>query len=244
MGDPERLLKSGAVDPQVLELVKSLRGIAPEAGAGLSSWGAMAAKVATLPTVVPPPGAPVASGASASTSALGASLPHALGLKLLGVALASTVIGVGVHWAHTAHQKPAQAANVAAATAVVSPSQDPPAAANPEQDTPTSVSPSNGAPGSAGSGAHVSRLEAEASLLAKARSELHNGQPRAALGTLNQLQSSFPRGALSQEREVLAVEVLAANGNVAAAKRKANAFIAAHPGSPHSAKLERFVDGH
>jgi hypothetical protein len=244
MGDPERLLKSGAVDPQVRELVKSLRGIAPEAGVGLSSWGAMAAKVATLPTVVPPPGAPVASGASASTSALGAGLPHALGLKLLGVAVASTVIGVGVHWAHTAHQTPSRAPNAAVATAIVSPAKALPAAPTPEQDTPASFSPSNSAFSSASSGAHVSRLEAEASLLAKARSELRNGQPRAALGTLNQLQSSFPRGGLSQEREVLAVEVLAANGNVAAAKRKANAFIAAHPASPYSAKLERFVDAH
>lgn len=79
-------------------------------------------------------------------------------------------------------------------------------------------------------------------MLAKVRSQLHGGDPHAALATLNQMQSAFPNGELTQERDVLAVEVLAANGNTAAAKRKANAFIAAHPTSPHSARLERFVE--
>jgi outer membrane protein assembly factor BamD (BamD/ComL family) len=88
----------------------------------------------------------------------------------------------------------------------------------------------------------VSRLDAEASLLAKVRSQLHSGDPHGALATLNQLQTAFPNGQLTQERDVLTVEVLAANGNTAAAKRKANAFIAAHRSSPHSAKLERFVE--
>jgi len=46
---------------------------------------------------------------------------------------------------------------------------------------------------------------------------------------------------LGQEREVLAIEVLAAQGNAAAAKRRAQAFIAAYPKSPHSATLARFV---
>lgn len=88
-----------------------------------------------------------------------------------------------------------------------------------------------------------SQLEAEASLLAKARSELRSGNSRAAEATLSQLQSTVPRGQMGQEREVLAVEVLAANGKMAAARRRARAFIAAHPGSPHSAKLERLVGG-
>jgi outer membrane protein assembly factor BamD (BamD/ComL family) len=78
-------------------------------------------------------------------------------------------------------------------------------------------------------------------MLARARSELRSGNPRAAEALLNQLQSTIPRGQLGQERDVLAVEVLAANGNTEAAKRKARAFIAAHPTSPHSARLERLV---
>ena len=52
---------------------------------------------------------------------------------------------------------------------------------------------------------------------------------------------SFPRGVLLQEREVLAIEVLAAQGDAAAAQRRARAFVKAHPESPHSAKLRRFL---
>jgi hypothetical protein len=47
---------------------------------------------------------------------------------------------------------------------------------------------------------------------------------------------------LSQEREVLAIEVLAAQGNTDAARRRAKAFIALHPKSPHSPQLKRFAD--
>jgi outer membrane protein assembly factor BamD (BamD/ComL family) len=79
-------------------------------------------------------------------------------------------------------------------------------------------------------------------LLAKARSALHNGDAHGAALALSQLQSAFPKGALGQEREVLAIEVLAENGNLAAARKRANAFIAAHPSSPHNAKLERFLE--
>ncbi len=250
MGDPERLLKSGAADPQVRELLQSLRGIAPEANMGVSSWGVMAAKVATLPTVVPAPGsAPAAPAAPAAPGALAGGIAggvsQVIGLKLLAVAVASTVLGVGVYWVHAANQRPNRAAGTVAPTAVarLAASQQ---AAEPSSDqaaldldaTPVQ---SDGNPSPA-SATRISRLDAEASMLAKAHSLLRSGDSHAALLTLNQLQSTFPRGALTQERDVLWVEVLAASGNTAAAKRKAAAFIAAHPRSPHSAKLERFVE--
>ena len=52
--------------------------------------------------------------------------------------------------------------------------------------------------------------------MANVRSELRSGDPHGALATLNQLQSTFPKGGLMQEREVLSVEVLAANRQSAA----------------------------
>ena len=85
-------------------------------------------------------------------------------------------------------------------------------------------------------------MDVEASLLAKVRKALRSGDQHGALVTLNQLQSVMPRGALMQEREVLTVEVLAANGNLGGAKRHAAAFVAAHPTSLYSVKLQRFVD--
>ncbi|HEY4106836.1 MAG TPA: hypothetical protein VGM44_23205 [Polyangiaceae bacterium] len=249
MSDPERLLESGA-DPEVRELLRSLRELAPDASMGLASWGAMAAKVATLPTVVPPPGA-------AAPSAVSTGLSHALGAKLLAVALATTVVGAGAFWFHAAHRgavsvpNPAKAALGAApvtntatpATATQNEAASAPnndANSDPNDDSATLPERTNALP--ANSGSRASRLDAEASLLAKARTALHNGDAHGAAVALNQLQSAFPQGALGQEREVLAIEVLAESGNLRAAKRRANAFIAAHPASPHNAKLERFLE--
>jgi hypothetical protein len=243
MSDPERLLKSGAVDPDVRELLKSLREIAPERHTGLASWSAMAAKVATLPTVVPSPTS-IAPGAA---STVGTGITHAIGAKVAALAIASTCLGVGGYWYHAEHRTPNHVANAAPSAFVPVPAANiapiAPAAPSTTDDTAADPTPApSGLPGPAASGTHRSRLDAEASMLAKVRSQLRGGDPHGALATLNQLQSQFPRGELSQERDVLTVEVLAANGSTAAAKRKANAFIAAHPSSPLSAKLERFVE--
>jgi hypothetical protein len=249
MGDPERLLKSGAADPEVRELLQSLRELAPEPRMGVASWGVMAAKVATLPTVVPAPGSalPVPAGS------IGTGISHALGLKLVAAAVASTFLGVGAYWVHAVNHAPKVdalrdprrgAPSVVATAPITTPvtsaavaAPDPATDETSEAASQTSVTPITGV-----ASPRASRLDAEASLLAKVRSQLHSGDPHGALASLNQLQTAFPNGQLTQERDVLAVEVLAANGNVAAAKRKANAFIAAHPSSPHSAKLERFVE--
>jgi len=86
-------------------------------------------------------------------------------------------------------------------------------------------------------------LREESALLARARSELHSGNPRAAQATLFQMQSQFPNGALSQEREVLGIEALVARGNAAAAERNARTFIVEHPESPHAVQLlRRFME--
>jgi hypothetical protein len=235
MSDPERLLMSSDVDPAVQELVKSLRGIGPEEGASLATWPAMAAKVAALPVVLAPPRV-----APAPPAPLVAGATKLLALKLVGVAVTSAVVGAGVLLMRPEPHAPPVAAQVAvpitAASAVssVAPFDSAQAATAPEKASSASAV-------SAVPLTHSSRLDAEASLLAKVRSSLRGGDPHAALVALNQLQSAFPNGGLMQEREVLSVEVLAANGNLAAAQRKASAFVAAHPTSPYSAKLQRFA---
>jgi hypothetical protein len=242
MSDPERLLMSSDVDPAVLELVQSLRGIGPAAGASSATWPAMAAKVAALPVVLAPPSLAPAPPAPAAPVFAGAS--KLLALKLVGVAVTSTVVGAGVLWMRPKPHAPAVAARVAASIAApvaVPNSLSQASSLDPAQ--PTTTPEKAGSPSSV-SGVPLmrsSRLDAEASLLASVRSSLRGGDPHAALVALNQLQSAFPNGGLMQEREVLSVEVLAANGNLAAAQRKASAFIAAHPTSPYSAKLQRFV---
>jgi outer membrane protein assembly factor BamD (BamD/ComL family) len=78
-------------------------------------------------------------------------------------------------------------------------------------------------------------------MLTEARAELHAGDPRAALQTLERLRARSPKGVLAQEREVLTIQVLSALGDNAAAKRKAKEFLDAHPESPHTSQLRRLA---
>ena len=233
MSDPERLLESSTVDPEVRELLQSLRNVAPEPGTGAKSWGVMSAKIAALPVLA----TASKSAAQAAPAAFVAS--KAVALKVVAGALATALVGASVLLLRSEHAMPPppQEPKAKPVPAIVAPVEQSVAPPKIEQEPPgRSEKALNPPPAN-----RRSALDAEASLLSKARSELRSGNTAAAEATLNQLQSTFPRGQLGQEREVLAVEVLAANGNMTAARRRARAFIAAHPTSPHSAKLERLV---
>lgn len=84
-------------------------------------------------------------------------------------------------------------------------------------------------------------LDAESAMIAEARAELRGGDAHASMATLDRLRAQFPKGVLAQEREVLGIEVLAALGDAEGASRKARAFSDAHPDSPFTAKLRRFI---
>ncbi|HEX6271589.1 MAG TPA: tetratricopeptide repeat protein, partial [Polyangiaceae bacterium] len=85
-------------------------------------------------------------------------------------------------------------------------------------------------------------LAAESALLTEARAKLRSGDANGAAETLERLRARFPRGVLGQEREVLAIEILMAQGSRDAAKTRARAFIRSYPRSPHVEKLGRLVD--
>lgn len=244
MSDPERLLDSDGVDPQVRELLQSLRDVSPAGGAAAKSWGRMAAKVAAVPVLATASSSAAAhvGPAAATVARIGAGAWKTIGLKVAVGALASTVAGVGAvslyseHASHSSPRSPLETARaVTPARAAPVPVGEPPSPVTPRAAEKLSNTPAPAIP-------RHSALDEETSMLAKARNALRGGDARAAAGALSQLQSAFPGGQLVQERDVLTVEVLAAIGNVAAAKHKAQVFIAAHPTSPHSAKLRRFVD--
>jgi hypothetical protein len=243
MSDPERLLESGTVDPEVRELLQSLRNVSPKPGAGAESWGIMAAKIAALPVLATASQSAAQVGPTVQGGAVAAGASKAIALKVAAGALATALFGAGILVLRAEPSAPAAKPLPAAVVAPVSapmiaaaePASTEPAPAATPADKPLNP------PSTASAVTRRSLLDAEASMLARARSELRSGNPRAAETLLNQLQSTIPRGQLGQERDVLAVEVLAANGNTEAAKRKARAFIAAHPTSPHSARLERLV---
>ncbi|HEX3773476.1 MAG TPA: hypothetical protein VHV51_03375 [Polyangiaceae bacterium] len=72
----------------------------------------------------------------------------------------------------------------------------------------------------------------EASLLERARAAL-GSNPAAALQLTNEHQKEFPRGALVQEREVIAIAALRRLGRTAEAERRAQAFDRTYPNSAH-----------
>ena len=84
--------------------------------------------------------------------------------------------------------------------------------------------------------AATSAQPSEAQLLSAARG-LVGKDPKRALRILAQHESLYPRGILSQEREVLRVRALKESGQVSSAERQAEEFRKNHPDSAHTTHL-------
>ena len=80
----------------------------------------------------------------------------------------------------------------------------------------------------------------EPQLIERARKAL-GSDPKRALALTQEYQRRFPRGTLTVEREVIAVEALAQLGQVEAARRRALAFEAAHPSSIHLPRVRALL---
>jgi outer membrane protein assembly factor BamD (BamD/ComL family) len=85
-------------------------------------------------------------------------------------------------------------------------------------------------------------LAEEGRLLAKAHQLVQAGQGQEALEVLRTSAARFPKSVLYQEREVLTIEALGATGAFGAAKARAERFLKRYPKSPHSGRLQRFVE--
>ncbi|KYG07638.1 hypothetical protein BE21_28350 [Sorangium cellulosum] len=255
MGDPERLLsaKSGA-DPLERELLGSVRHVGPPEGAKERAWSGIASELAAAAAV----GVTAGSGAAAAKKAAAGSLSSsALSIKAAAVLVGGGLaLGAG-YWALSSSAEPPpgrssgpeQAQAVApqvSATAPEEPQAPVATAAEPApRPEPRSEAPIDAEPSRRPSGpkpTETDLLRAESALLTEARAKLRSGDAAAAAATLERLRAQFPNGVLRQEREVLAIDVLASRGNMQEAKRRAQAFVKQYPGSPHSAKLKRLLD--
>lgn len=263
MTDPHRLSSNlSDADDLERELLASIRHVAPPAGAKAEAWGKLSVQLATVglvsvASVQSTTAASLASSAAAPAAVAGAAagasrawLPGALegvfGKVLLGVAVAGTGSAL---WVHTQRAETAPRVASSAITVVMAPPQAKPADAQPSPEAlapaalpsaPTTAAQIPLKPNS--EAAREDRLTAESKLLTSARAELRRGNAAGAQQVLEQMRQKFPNAVLGQEREVLSIEVLAARGNSEAARRRARAFIAAYPKSPHSAQLARFAD--
>jgi hypothetical protein len=259
MGDPERMLGPGGnCDELERELLGSIRNVSPPPGAKKEAWEGIAATVAVATTV----GIGTAVG-TATTAHAAASTGVGAGAKLftakvvLGVALAGSTLAAGGYWINREHRTvvasgldrrapveapapaPLPAANVAADPSPCdSPEAVPPCPAEGARVAPPAP---DRAPRTFDESHARNLLGVESRMLTEARAQLRGGDPRAAMTTLERLQTKFPKGVLLQEREVLTIQVLSALGDNAAATRKAKAFLEAYPNSPHAPQLRRFT---
>lgn len=80
-------------------------------------------------------------------------------------------------------------------------------------------------------------LEAETSLVSRAISALHAGDPGAALRFLDEHRQRFPDGVLSEERDTERVAALCALGRTSEGRAAAEVFLAAHPAGALAARV-------
>jgi Outer membrane lipoprotein len=239
-GDPERLLSASSGEPLERELLGSVRHVGPPEGAKDLAWRNIAGQIAVVAAVG---AASTSTAAAASKASAGTLASWAISTKLALVAAGGLALGGGYFALRSEAPSPSTAPRAVvapvtpaapAATPLPKPAEVTPAPA----EAPVEEAPSGHKLMPRGPDA----LKAESKLLTDARAQLRLGNPAAAQASLERLQAQFPKGVLSQEREVLAIEVTYARGNVDAAKRRAKAFVKAYPKSPHSAKLSRFLD--
>jgi hypothetical protein len=77
----------------------------------------------------------------------------------------------------------------------------------------------------------------EVASLQQASSALAGSNPTRALAILDAYSARFADPSLAAEAEVLRIEALAQNGDVTAARRRADRFLAAYPQSPYGARI-------
>jgi len=225
------------------DLLKRLNAEQPPGGSVDQGWAALSAEIAGLQAL-----------GSAASSAAGPAhgLPHvAAGSAGVGLAtkiVAGVALGGGMLWGGVALLRSENASSLTAPQAISAPVHAQPRSVQPAATQPSAESraeDSADSPEQPGAPARrtpsATTLVEEGRLLAKANALVQSGQARQALEVLRQSESRYPRSTLYQEREVLAVEALAASGATAAAKQRAARFLKRYPNSPHAGKLQTFV---
>jgi TolA-binding protein len=255
MSDPTRLL-SGETSDFEKELLRSWNAEQPSDAArdrvlAIVGAGAVGGAVAAVAKV----GGSIAPKAGVAG---GAALAKWLAIGALGIVTASATVAYVRHVRRASHsmttgaahdvdseRSPAVSVPVnASAPAEATPRANEPAATTatpPESSARSTAPPRRGAgteksthPGDPALGEQVSALD-------RARRALSDGDPAAALRELDEDEARFPRGALAEEAEVLRVESLLAAGDRATASRAGARFLAAHPASPHAARVHALL---
>jgi len=250
--DPPRLRS----DPGTLggRILRSAPSIEPTHSAEDALWRRL--QVATAVGVAA--GALGATSAGAHVAATAApEIAANVGAKALWVSLAKwgVVLAVAVPAAgattyavvehrNATREKPAVVAATHPTPSAAAPAEAVPS--NAASDPPIVVASPQVAVPHAGHGAHrleaTSALRAESALLSDARSKLAANDFRGALDDVARSTTRFPHGRLVQEREVVAIDALAALGRSAAMRARAQAFLERFPESPYAAHVRQNLE--
>lgn len=231
MSDPIRWSEGGDAS----ELTRELLEAGQQRGMPENERRALWASIALALPAAPP--SPLEASPSVGSGTLAASLAK-------GAAVASLVASLGWGAALALRPAPLDAQSPArgAWTSAPAAASPPPTAETSAPTVPPSAAPSVTPPTTATRSNLASQLREESVAVLEARAALRAGDAARCLTLLEQARARFPRGALGQEREALTIEALARAGQSAAAKRRAAAFLRAHPQSPYVADLRRLAE--
>jgi hypothetical protein len=236
MNHPKPLLRDAALGDELRAILEAGSAHEPTP-ADLAALGKRLAAALPPGTLPPPSGTGGPPLATQSTTALASS---ATGKIALGV-IAAGVIAGGAWFARSDR---AVVPNPPAASVRAAPTPPPVTAPtiSPSAEAPV-LSPADlpSAPPPSPSARVAPNAPPEATLLARAHEQLLHGDGEAALVTTSEHARAYPRGSLSQEREVIAIEALVALGRNDDAKERAAAFHRAYPGSSHAGRVDRLV---
>ncbi len=246
--------ESGASDT-VREVLEAAREVDPSRDelARMTARLAAALPPGTLPA--PPPTSLPVPGVVAGAAKVGASAAWAKGLAGVAIALAlggGTWIATRPHAAGTAPVASTEASVAPPEVPVVSSAVAPPTASSSAEAADHAPAAGASAPSTASAPRpHVAPsastplepAEPEAEILARAHTEILHGSPERALDLVTLDARLHPRGALAQERELIAVEALMRLGRTSEARTRAAAFRQAYPGSSHLERLDAIVGG-
>jgi TolA-binding protein len=247
MSDPQRLLAEGASDFEK-DLLRSWEAEQPSdaarakvlAAAGL---GVALTAAATATKLGAAAGGSVAPKAIASAG--GAVIAKWLAVGAVGLAVTGATVGYVRHAAQVRRDE-ATAARAAAPVSAAPKSAPQVATPAPASDgLPMVVPTAPAAPHTRARATtpreHPSALGEQVSALDSAHRALASGDAAGAIRQLDDYEARFPEGALFEEAEVLRVEALVGAGDHAAAERAGQRFLAAHPNSPHAARVRALI---
>lgn len=242
--DPVRL-REGSTMESLRDAIHAARADVPDAAR------ARALEARIVPLVLgPPPSVVEAPPASAAVKTVAAKtfVGISLGKTALVSAIVVTFAGTGAltvvratRPSPPASSSPlpppspiASSLGVPSAPAPVVPEQTPAPSASPVSVKPRATSsPPPGSP-------EPTDLAAEASLLRRAQDALRSS-PADALAFTDEHARRFPRGALAQEREVMAIEALTKLGRQGEAEKRAARFVRTYPESTHRARIDTLL---